>query len=215
MAYNENNRSLLDIDGDGTVDALTDGLLILRHMFGVRNNPDNVAGKTSLTKDAVALNASRTISEIEDHLDELFASGTTTRKFLDIDRDGDIDALTDGLLILRHTFGLSSESGGLTEGAVSLQSPLTAQEITNSLKAIEKLVPKKNAAGEFYVTTEDGTALTYSQFESSTEQGGDTPDYDGGDAGFDIPDDPEAPLGTPASFTLAPGVISGPAPSPS
>ena len=118
-------------------------------------------------------------------------------------------ALTDGLLILRHTFGLSSESGGLTEGAVSLQSPLTAQEITNSLRAIENLVPKKNAAGEFYVTTEDGTALTSSQFESSTEQGGDTPDYDGGDAGFDIPDDPEAPLGTPASFTLAPGIISG------
>jgi hypothetical protein len=217
MAYNENNRSLLDIDGDGTVDALTDGLLILRHMFGVRNNPDNVAGKTSLTKDAVALNASRTISEIEDHLDELFASGTTTRKFLDIDRDGDIDALTDGLLILRHTFGLSSESGGLTEGAVSLQSPLTAQEITNSLRAIENLVPKKNAAGEFYVTTEDGTALTYSQFESSTEQDGDTPDYDGEGAGpditpgasFDIPDDPEDPLGTPATFTLAPGIISG------
>jgi len=29
-------RSSLDIDGDGNVDALTDGLLILRYLFGVR-----------------------------------------------------------------------------------------------------------------------------------------------------------------------------------
>ena len=35
----------------------------------------------------------------------------------DIDDDGELDALTDGLLILRHLFGFSGST--LTEGAVA------------------------------------------------------------------------------------------------
>ena len=35
-AYLDANRSTFDIDGDGNVDALTDGLLVLRYLFGLR-----------------------------------------------------------------------------------------------------------------------------------------------------------------------------------
>ena len=45
-------------------------------------------------------------------LSSVSASGT-----FDIDDDGELDALTDGLLILRHLFGFSGST--LTEGAVA------------------------------------------------------------------------------------------------
>ncbi|MEO8136957.1 MAG: PASTA domain-containing protein, partial [Betaproteobacteria bacterium] len=37
-AYLDTNRPALDIDGNGTADALTDGLLILRYLFGLTGN---------------------------------------------------------------------------------------------------------------------------------------------------------------------------------
>ena len=37
-AYLDLLRSTLDVDGDGTSDALTDGLLILRYMLGLRGD---------------------------------------------------------------------------------------------------------------------------------------------------------------------------------
>ena len=50
-----------DIDGDGTKDALTDGLLVLRHLFGFSG--------TTLTEGAIAGDATRsTVSEIESYL---------------------------------------------------------------------------------------------------------------------------------------------------
>ena len=44
------------------------------------------------------------------------SSGSASGTF-DIDDDGELDALTDGLLILRHLFGFSGST--LTEGAVA------------------------------------------------------------------------------------------------
>ena len=85
----------LDIDDDGTTDALTDGLLGLRYMFGLSDTP--------LITGIIGQDASRTTSsEIETYLNE-------NRSNLDIDGDGDISALTDGLLILRNLFGLEGE----------------------------------------------------------------------------------------------------------
>ena len=55
-----------DVDANGTTDGLTDGLLILRYLFGFRD--------TALIHGAVAPNAERgTPAAIEDHLN------TTTR----------------------------------------------------------------------------------------------------------------------------------------
>ena len=52
--YLDSIRPALDIDNDGKQDALTDGLLLLRYMFGLRN--------ATLISNAVAPGATRTTS---------------------------------------------------------------------------------------------------------------------------------------------------------
>ena len=80
----------LDVDGNGQVDALTDGLLILRSMFGLSGDP--------LINGVISYDAFYTSSsDIEARVSAL---GSRT----DIDSDGDVDALTDGLIILRYLF---------------------------------------------------------------------------------------------------------------
>ena len=86
----------LDIDSDGQTGALTDGLLILRHLFGF-------SGST-LTDGAVALGASRTSPEAVRAYLQVNAAE------LDIDGDSETDALTDGLLILRYLFGFRGDT---------------------------------------------------------------------------------------------------------
>ena len=57
----ENLGMLVDIDGNGQIDALTDGLLILRYLFGLEGDV--------LIAGVVAQNATRvTAAEIEAHL---------------------------------------------------------------------------------------------------------------------------------------------------
>ena len=93
----------LDVDGDGQAKALTDGLLIIRRLFGFSG--------TSLTVGAVSSNATLTEpADIADRIDA-FTAG------FDVDASGDTKALTDGLLIIRRLFGFSGTS--LTVGAVS------------------------------------------------------------------------------------------------
>ena len=53
-------QTALDVDGNGKADALTDGLLTIRYLFGLRG--------ASLTKGAVAQGATRTGPEIEAYL---------------------------------------------------------------------------------------------------------------------------------------------------
>ena len=99
IASSASNR--LDVDANGIVDALTDGLLILRYLFGFR-------GSTLITG-AVASNATRSSSvNIETYIASID---------LDIDGNGREDALTDGLLILRFLFGFRGET--LINGAVA------------------------------------------------------------------------------------------------
>ena len=107
-----------DIDGDGTKDALTDGLLVLRHLFGFSG--------TTLTEGVIGGDATRsTVSEIESYLQ-------TNGVYLDVDEDGTTDALTDGLLLLRHLFGFSGQT--LVEGAVgATASRASASEIGSYL----------------------------------------------------------------------------------
>ena len=99
----------LDIDGSDTAtkyDALTDGLLAIRYLFGLTG--------TSLTGGALGGTATRTDpAVIKTYLD-------ANRSVFDIDGDGNTDALTDGLLILRYLFGLRGASlihGAFVPGA--------------------------------------------------------------------------------------------------
>lgn len=91
-----------DFDGNGKGDALTDGLMLLRYTFGLRD--------LAMTSGAVAENATLSSSQIAEGMEKAVA-------FADIDGNGSTDALTDGLMLLRYMFGLRGEN--LTRGAVS------------------------------------------------------------------------------------------------
>jgi hypothetical protein len=87
---------VLDLDGDGQYDALTDGLILLRGMFGLDGN--------ILVSGAIASGAFYTEPvDIESRI-------ATLGDLADIDGNGDIDALTDGLLTLRYLFGLQGDT---------------------------------------------------------------------------------------------------------
>lgn len=81
----------LDIDDDGETIALTDGLLIIRHLFGFSGD--------ALVTGAVATDANR---KSPDTISEYLAANEI---LLDIDGNGEATALTDGLLVIRSLFG--------------------------------------------------------------------------------------------------------------
>lgn len=93
----------IDRSTDTAYDSLTDGLLILRHMFGMRGEAltDGAVATTALRNDPVAITTA---------LDNMAGA-------LDIDDNGAVDALTDGMLILRYMFGL--RGAALVTGAVA------------------------------------------------------------------------------------------------
>src|SRR5204863_248105 len=83
-------------------DARTDGLIVLRYLFGMTG--------TSLTSGALDATATRTDpAAIKTFLDAM-------RPALDVDGNGTADALTDGLLIMRYMSGLRGSA--LIAGAV-------------------------------------------------------------------------------------------------
>ena len=91
-----------DVDNDGVVAPLTDGLLVLRHFFGFTG--------TALTEGALGADATNTTAEmIQAHIND------RPDRF-DLDGDGLHQPLTDGLLLLRLLFGFTGEA--LTQGAL-------------------------------------------------------------------------------------------------
>jgi hypothetical protein len=92
----------LDVDANGSVAALTDGLLILRHRFGF-------SGAT-LTAGAVGPNCQRCLAG------DIAAYIAANLGLFDVDGNGATEALTDALLILRYVFGF--RGGTLINGAV-------------------------------------------------------------------------------------------------
>jgi hypothetical protein len=85
-----------DFDNDGNADALTDGLLLLRYTFGLAGD--------SLVNSAISAGSELTAAEVEANV----AAASTS--FADIDGNGNVDALTDGLMLLRYLFGLTGDS---------------------------------------------------------------------------------------------------------
>ena len=94
-----------DIDADEKLEAkaLTDGLLVIRHLFGFTGD-SLISGATS------NLATRQEAEEITRYLNDAESE-------LDIDGDGEAGALTDGLLLIRYLFGFSGDS--LISGAVS------------------------------------------------------------------------------------------------
>ncbi len=95
----------LNMDGNASIDALTDGILLMRYLFGSRGG--------SLTMDAVATDCTRcSATELEPILEQ-YATASTS----DIDGNGEVDALTDGLLMIRYLSGIRGDA--LIEGSVA------------------------------------------------------------------------------------------------
>ena len=91
-----------DFDSNDEADALTDGLLFLRHSFKLSGS--------SLTDNAMASNSLSSTAQVESLLN-------AASNFTDIDGDGQVDALSDGLLLLRYLFNLRGDS--LTRNLIS------------------------------------------------------------------------------------------------
>ncbi len=95
-----------DVDGDGSVQALSDGLMLVRDMF-------EFTGDALIAQAIAAGSTNTTAAAISTRLAQLDPA-------LDVDRNGTVDALTDGLLILRYLFGFRGEvlvNDALGEGA--------------------------------------------------------------------------------------------------
>jgi len=92
----------LDADGSGGCDALTDGLLVARHLLGV-SGPGLVTGGLGAT-------AVRTLpAAVDAFLDAVHPA-------LDLDGNGQVDAGTDGVLLLRYLHGFRGDA--LVPGAL-------------------------------------------------------------------------------------------------
>ena len=113
----------LDIDGNGEYDALTDGLLLLRGMFGLSEGA-LISG--AVASDAAYASSSEIVSRI-DILGDL----------IDIDGNGGVDALTDGLVILRYLFGLRGEV--LINGVTAADATITSADGVSA--KMESLMP--------------------------------------------------------------------------
>ena len=118
-------QGTLDIDASNTqskYDAQTDGVLIVRYLFGFTGSSlvTGALGATATRIDPAAIKA---------YLDGI-------RPLLDIDGNGKVDALTDGLLIVLRLLRLSNDA--LIAGAVDLQlgTRKTAQEIQPYLQSL-------------------------------------------------------------------------------
>lgn len=103
-AHSDGSLCGLDVDGDGTATALTDGLLVIRHQSGFTGS--------ILAAGAVNSGCSRCSgAEIAAHL-----ATPACKVLFDVDGDGTRTALTDGLLVIRYLFGFSGTA--LTDGAL-------------------------------------------------------------------------------------------------
>jgi len=95
-----------DVDESLQAQPLTDGLLVIRHLFGFSGD--------ALTSGAVSGDASRDASDV------IASYLTDADSELDIDGDGESKPLTDGLLLIRYLFGFSGDSlisGAIGDGA--------------------------------------------------------------------------------------------------
>ena len=138
-----------DIDGDGRADALTDGLLFLRYAFGLTGD--------ALISGVVASDAQyTTASDIEQELATVYTSSG------DIDGNGEVDALTDGLLLLRYLFGLDGDT--LTAGVIGGGATLTDSATLETY--LSTLMPQAP-----YITLNGSATINHEQATSYVDAG--------------------------------------------
>jgi hypothetical protein len=138
----------LDVDGDGLVTPLGDGLMVIRYLFGnafagdalinKAISPDSplLGGKsyTSMSATEKAGVASLVATNIQQGIDS---------QLLDVDKDGKTTPLGDGLMVIRRLFGSAFEGAALTSKAISPESPYFGDPNMHSIVAanIDSLKP--------------------------------------------------------------------------
>ena len=122
----------LDVDGDGNITALGDGLMVIRKLFGSAFAGD------ALCNNAISITATRTCAEIHEFIQYGIDSG-----FLDVDEDGKTTALGDGLMVIRRIFGAAFDGAALTSKAISPESPYIGHpsDFTAVATNIDALIP--------------------------------------------------------------------------
>lgn len=115
-----------DMDGNGEADALTDGLLLLRYTFDQRND--------ALIDGAVASDSPLSDAQIATRVE-------TNITIADIDGNGEVDALTDGLLLLRYLFELREDT--LTVDVIGTNA--TRTDATDIAAYIESYYPNSSS----------------------------------------------------------------------
>ena len=112
---------ILDIDANGAYLPESDGLLIVRYLLGLRGN--------ALTTGATGTGANRsTDPALPTYLLDILP-------YLDVDGNGKVDALTDGLIILRKLLGLSGTA--ITQGVIGVGATRTAAEIEAYIQTLK------------------------------------------------------------------------------
>ena len=127
---NDEPQGQLDIDGDGSAQALSDGILAIRYLASFTG--------TNLTGGAANEEGVRHLpNQVVAWLDPL------RTELLDVDGDSQSLALTDGILILRYLAGFRGDI--LTTGAVSEQGSRTAPE--EVVAHLDRFFPPANGNG--------------------------------------------------------------------
>ena len=115
--------SAWDMDGNDNIDALTDGLLLLRHTFELRGEV--------LTDGVMADDSTMSSAQVEQRVVDAYA-------IADIDQSGEVDALTDALILLRYLFELRGNDlvvGAVADGASRVSPSEIEQYIVEHMSA--------------------------------------------------------------------------------
>ena len=112
-------RSVLDIDANSQFDPNTDGLLVMRHMFGYAN--------PMLTLNAMGVSPAplRNAASIPGYF-------LLVDAFLDVDGNGTADGLTDGLMIVRYLQGMRGPA--VTQGLLGNGAVRTSAQVESFIK---------------------------------------------------------------------------------
>ena len=121
----------LDVDGNGSVGLLTDGLLMVRYLIDIRG-PE----LTNLALPDDAHEDRDTHQEIAAYL-----QGLVDGDVLDVDGNGTVGLLTDGLLIVRYLIDIRGPE--LTGGAVAGNARADRNEPEEIAAYLDSLLPPK------------------------------------------------------------------------
>lgn len=165
ISHPSNIAPTIDIDGNSEFDSLTDGLIILRSLFGLTGDPltSNVIGESAIYTSAEDINAQ--IVQLGEQLD--------------IDGNSDIGPLSDGLLIMRYLFGFRGSD--LIHGVVAFNGQRsTGSEIETYLAKLSSYMPTMTSSpsfdtsenqlsiGQITVHDSDGDTIEYAISEADS-----------------------------------------------